>query len=112
MPFEIDGKTEIDLLESITKFNLDFSDKRPISKELKEFIEIMLAKEPSTRASLEDLLNSSFLSLKEDEKKDDFFGILDSQDTSQSGHSSPNTQFSPQISFTADDLLTESNQSS
>ena len=42
----------------------------------------MLSKEPSTRATLDDLLSSKFLTDKEDVKKDDYFGTIDSQETS------------------------------
>lgn len=58
-PFDI-GKTEIDLLESICKFELSFEG-REISSELKQLLLMLLEKEPTKRATLEEIKNCSFL---------------------------------------------------
>lgn len=58
-PFAI-GQTEIDLMENICKFNLEFNN-REISSDLREMLCMFLEKDPSRRASLNQLKNCRFL---------------------------------------------------
>lgn len=62
-PFEF-GETDLALMENICKQELSF-DHRDVSKELKEFLEAMLNKDPSKRASLEILKSMRFLQKEE-----------------------------------------------
>ena len=58
-PFEL-GKTEIDVMENICNFQLEFKN-RKISSELKQMLSMFLEKDPAKRASLEQLKNCAFI---------------------------------------------------
>jgi serine/threonine protein kinase len=59
-PFSIGQTTEIGLMENICNFTLNFEG-RDISPDLRHLLEIMLQKDPTKRASLQDLKSCRFI---------------------------------------------------
>ena len=58
-PFDF-GKTEIDLMESICNFQLNFPN-RKVSSELTQMLSMFLEKDPEKRATLDELKNCAFI---------------------------------------------------
>ena len=58
-PFDI-RRTEIDLMENICNFQLNFPN-RKVSSELRQMLSMFLEKDPEKRATLEELKNCAFI---------------------------------------------------
>ncbi len=60
MPFETQGSS-FDMMEKICSHRLTFNEEREVSHELKQFLGMMLEKDPLERGSLSELKNCKFL---------------------------------------------------
>lgn len=62
LPFSC-GATELDIMDNICNFTLEFNG-RVISEELRKMLEMFLEKDPSRRASIEQLKNCKFIQME------------------------------------------------
>jgi serine/threonine protein kinase len=65
MPFT--GDTEEELMNSIMKKKLKFKNEKPISKEFRDLILLILTKDPEARINMFDLQNHPWMELPEEE---------------------------------------------